>query len=51
MIRKLISRALLVICVPTSIAIGEGIVEKIIMAVCIIGIGFAGGLMATEEHS
>lgn len=51
MTSKLISRALFVICAPTIIAIGEGIAEKIILAICIIGIGFAGGLMATEEHS
>jgi hypothetical protein len=51
MIRKLVSRALIVICAPTSVALGEGIAEKIILAICVIGIGLAGGLMATEEQS
>lgn len=51
MTRKFISRALFVICALTIIALGEGIAEKIVLAICIIGIGFAGGLTATEEQS
>ena len=51
MIRKLISRVLLVSCIPISLALGEIIAEKVILAICLIGVGLAGGLMATEEQS